>query len=160
PRHRGLAAGTCSACRRLRQASCPRPPSRTDPRRRPARRRRRAARCRSSRGLRAGSGWTRSSGVLLVLVVPPPPLVWLRLWMALGRVLPGLLAAERRPVEEAPDRSDGLEPPPAGEIGPVDLVAVAKKGVQAEHLAVLILAPLGLRRREAEVDAVRPAAPG
>src|SRR2546430_1601482 len=47
----------------------------------------------------------RSSDRSFVLVVVAPPAVGRRLRTTLGRVLPLLLAAQRREVEEGPDRT-------------------------------------------------------
>src|SRR5262245_40522629 len=90
----------------------------------------------------------------------PPPLIGGRLRPALRRVLPDLLAAEQRTVEMTPYRPDRLQTAPAGEVGPVDVVAIAEERVQAEHLSVLVLTGLRLGRGEPEVNAIRPAAPG
>jgi hypothetical protein len=60
--------------------------------------------------------------------------------VSLGRVLPRLLAAERRQVEEGPDAAERLDAAAGGEVRAIDLLAVAKEHAQAERLAVLILA--------------------
>src|ERR1700741_1437226 len=59
-------------------------------------------------------------GLGVIVVVPVPPLVRRRLGVTLWRVLPSLLAAERRDVEVAPD-------------GPHRLVAAVVDEVCAEH---------------------------
>src|SRR5512133_2299880 len=82
-----------------------------------------------------------------------PPLVLRPLRPAVRRFLPILLATERRPVENAPDGADGLDPPPLGEVGAVNAaLIVTDEDVEAEHLTVLMLVGLRLGRREAEVD--------
>src|SRR5215212_784268 len=72
---------------------------------------------------------------LLVLVVQAPPLVGLGLRVALGRVLPLLLAAERGDVEVAPRAAHRLVAATVHEVGPEDPVAVADERVGAVPLA-------------------------
>src|SRR6185437_1422140 len=70
-----------------------------------------------------------------VLVVAAPPAIGRRLRPAGRRVLPALLTAERRQVEQAPQIAQRLDAAVAGEVGPEDVVAVAQEDAQAEHLA-------------------------
>src|SRR4029453_4491010 len=139
-RRRARAACRCSACRGRRRASCPRPPSRRAPGRTPRRPPHRAATCRPSRGPRAGIPLARSSSVLPVLIVPAPPLVGWALRISLRRVLPSLLPPEPRGTAQAPGGADHLEAAAACEVGAIDVVTLAEEGVEAEHLAVLVLA--------------------
>src|SRR5580692_11800948 len=71
---------------------------------------------------------------LAVLVVPVPPSVRLGLRVALGRVLPLLLAAERGDVEVAPGTSHRLVAPATDEVGAEHPVAVADERVRAVPL--------------------------
>src|SRR5690349_15051037 len=66
---------------------------------------------------------------LAVRVVVVPPHVRRGLRIALRRVLPLLLAAERREIEVAPGASHRLVAPEVDEVGPVDPLAVADEGV-------------------------------
>src|SRR4051794_8007629 len=75
----------------------------------------------------------------LVLVVQPPPLVRLGLRVALRRVLPLLLAAERRDVEVAPGRAHVLVAAVVDEVGPEDVVAVAQERVRAVPLIDVVV---------------------
>src|SRR5262245_5614121 len=90
---------------------------------------------------------------LSVLVVAAPPLVGRALRPPLGRVLPGLLAAEGRQVEEGPHAAEPLHPAPGREVGAEHAVTVAQEHAEAEHLAVLVLLRLGLFAPEAKVVA-------
>src|ERR671911_382818 len=109
---------------------------------------------------------------LAVGVVVVPPFVGRRLRVALRRVLPLLLAAERGHVQVAPGGSHGLVTAAVDEIGAVDLITLADEGVvpvplvDAEILvpvagdrvpgdvlppvALLQLPDLGLRRARGE----------
>src|SRR4051812_31193934 len=71
----------------------------------------------------------------LVAVVPVPPFVGRRLRIALWRILPHLLAAERRDVEIVPGAAHLLVAAALDEIGAEDAVAVAKEHVGAVPLA-------------------------
>src|SRR5438445_3626036 len=71
----------------------------------------------------------------LVLVVPSPPLVGRGLRVTGGRILPVLLPAERRQVEECPGGAKRLDPATGREVAAVDLIAVAKENIKAEGLA-------------------------
>src|SRR5258708_6187847 len=64
-----------------------------------------------------------------IVVVPVPPRVRRRLGIALGRVLPRLLAPERRDIEVAPDAPHRLVAAVVDEIGAEHLVAVAEEHV-------------------------------
>src|SRR6266568_2682929 len=89
-------------------------------------------------------------GLGVVVVVPVPPLVRRRLGIALGRVLPDLLAAEGGDVEVAPG-------------GPHRLVAAAVDEVRAEHpLAVAEEHVMAVPFVDAEigVEAVGDTVPG
>src|SRR5438552_6893377 len=68
-------------------------------------------------------------GLGVVGVVPVPPLVWLGLRVALGRILPSFLTAERRDVEIAPDTPHRLVAAVVNEIGAEHLVAVSEEHV-------------------------------
>ena len=70
----------------------------------------------------------------LVLVLPAPPLIRRLLRAAGRRVLPLLLAAEGRQVEEGPDAAERLDPAAAGLVGQVGVVAVAQEALQTEVL--------------------------
>src|ERR687895_2153069 len=72
---------------------------------------------------------------LLVLVVVVPPLVWRGLRVALRRVLPLLLAAQRGDVEVGPGAAHPLVAPGVDEVGSEHLVAVADEGVGAVPVA-------------------------
>src|SRR5262245_41453170 len=76
---------------------------------------------------------------LSVLVVAAPPLVGRALRPSFGRVLPGLLAAERRQIEQGPHAAEPLHPAPAREVGAEHAAAVAQEHAEAEHLTVLVL---------------------
>src|SRR6185437_13117649 len=87
-----------------------------------------------------------------VLVVAAPPAIGRRLRPAGRRVLPALLAPQRRQVEQAPHIAERLDAAVRGEICPVDVVAVAQEDAEAEHLALLggaaeILVEVAGRRR-------------
>src|SRR5215208_7144628 len=103
---------------------------------------------------------TGRSLVVVVLVVAAPPLVRLRLRIALWRVFPLLLAAERCQVEERPDTAERLDAARRREVGPKDLVALTNEDAEAETLAVLVRADARLRRRGPEVDAEVAPEPG
>src|SRR5262245_50991075 len=70
----------------------------------------------------------------LVFVVPPPPLVRLGLRIALRRVLPIFLAAERGDVEVAPGAAHGLVSAAVDEVRAVDLFAVMDERVRSVPL--------------------------
>src|SRR5919198_1562666 len=89
---------------------------------------------------------------LLVLVVPAPPLVRRALRVTGRRVLPVLLPAERRQVEERPDAAERLHAALRREVGATDLVAVAEEDAEAERLAVLVLRRVGRLEARSEVD--------
>src|SRR3954447_3800356 len=81
---------------------------------------------------------TRSVSSLLppaVLTVPPPPLIRWRLRPPLGRVLPLLLPAVWRQVEQGPDAAHRLDPASVGEVGAVDVVAITENDAEPEGLA-------------------------
>src|SRR6185503_6189243 len=80
------------------------------------------------------SVWPLTSGAVVVLVVAAPPLVRLGLRVALRRVLPLLLAAERGQVEIRPRRPHRLVAAVVDEVGAEDLVAVADERVGAVPL--------------------------
>src|SRR5919112_5755453 len=80
------------------------------------------------------SPWSWSGGVA-VRVVVVPPLVGRGLGVALGRVLPLLLAPERGDVEVAPGAPHRLVAARVDEVGAEDPVAVADEGVGAVPLA-------------------------
>src|SRR5579872_5626289 len=63
--------------------------------------------------------------------MPVPPLVRWRLRIPLGRVLPRLLAAERREVEVAPDGAHRFITAVVDEVRAEDLVSVAEEHVVA-----------------------------
>src|SRR5258707_733231 len=67
-----------------------------------------------------------------VLVVQAPPLVGRRLRPAGGGVLPALLPAERRQVEQVEVEAHPVAGPVGGEVGLVDVVAVAEEHADAE----------------------------
>src|SRR5215210_2574390 len=75
--------------------------------------------------------WASTSEGAVVRVVPAGPGVGRGLRPVLGGVLPRLLAAVRRDVEEAPGRPERLVAAGVDEVGPVDLVAVAQEHVRA-----------------------------
>src|SRR4051812_45973225 len=72
----------------------------------------------------------RLTGAVLVVVIPPAVRRALR--PARRRVLPFLLAAQRRAVEEAPDGADRLDPAAPGPVGLEGPVAVAQEDVEGE----------------------------
>src|ERR687895_2366481 len=81
------------------------------------------------------------SCLLPVLVVVVPPLVRRGLRVALGRVLPLLLPAERRDVEVCPGGAHRLVAALVDEVGAEDLVALADEGVGSVplvHAEVLV----------------------
>src|ERR671914_1727893 len=81
------------------------------------------------------------SRVLPVLVVVVPPLVRRGLRVALGRILPLLLASERRDVEVCPGGAHRLVAALVDEAGAEDPVAVADEGVGSVplvHAEVLV----------------------
>jgi hypothetical protein len=63
-----------------------------------------------------------------------PTFVWLRLRIALGRVLPKLLTAKSRHIEIAPGRTHRLIAAPVDEISAEDPFAVLNEGVMAVPL--------------------------
>src|SRR5215211_788514 len=90
------------------------------------------------------------AGSLAVGVVVVPPLVGRGLRPALGRVLPGLLAPERRDVEKRPGRAHVLVAARVDEVGAEDAVALADEGV----------VPVPLIDAEVLVEVVRERVPG
>src|SRR6185295_16034245 len=74
------------------------------------------------------NGRRRLRGRAVRVVVVPPAVRW-GLRIALRRVLPFLLAAERRDVQVTPGASHRLVAPAVDEVGPVDPLAVADEGV-------------------------------
>src|SRR5712671_7215088 len=82
-----------------------------------------------------------------VVVVPVPPLVRRGLRIAFGRVLPLLLAPERRDIEVAPGAPHRLVTAGIDEVGAEHAVAVAEKHVGAVPLV----------HAEVSVEAVRDA---
>src|SRR5690242_4101760 len=66
--------------------------------------------------------------------MPVAPLVWPLLGVALGRVFPCLLTAERCHVEVAPDGAHRLVAAVVGEVGAIDLIPVADEGIVAVPL--------------------------
>src|SRR4029450_9346396 len=80
-----------------------------------------------------GSQWMLlmlALGRVPVLVVQVPPLVGRSLRIALGRVLPLLLAPEGGDVEVAPRAAHRLVAAVVDEIGAVDLLAIAQERVR------------------------------
>ena len=89
----------------------------------------------SSTGSPSGSpAAERRRSLRLVFVVQAPPFVGRRLRPARRRVLPLLLAAERRQVEEGPDAAERLDAAALGRVGEEDAVAVAQVDVEREVL--------------------------
>src|SRR5262252_4914436 len=83
----------------------------------------------------AASHWAGSIGIRLVwFVVPDPPLVRRGLGVALRRVLPLLLAAERSDVEVAPGAPHRLVTAVVDEVGAEHLLAIADERVRAMPL--------------------------
>src|SRR5215207_5457336 len=80
------------------------------------------------------AGLHERSRALAVLVVQVPPLVRRRLRIALGRVLPLVLAPERGQVEVAPSAAHRLVAAVVDEVGAKDLLALADEGVGAVPL--------------------------
>src|SRR5829696_10241843 len=78
-------------------------------------------------------GGRRSTGAPVGVVVVPPP-IGRRPRIALGRVLPFLLAPERGDVEVAPGAAHRLVAAAVDEVGAEDPVAVADEGVGAVPL--------------------------
>src|SRR5215472_8334057 len=74
--------------------------------------------------------WIRR-GFGVVVIVPVPPLVRLGLRITFGRVLPGLLAAERCDVEIAPDGPHGLVATVVDEVCAEHALTVAEEDVVA-----------------------------
>src|SRR5689334_9962156 len=70
-------------------------------------------------------------GFSSVVVVPVPPLIRRCLWIALGRVLPDLLAAKRGDIEVTPRGPHGLVASIVNEVGAEHLVAIADEHVMA-----------------------------
>src|SRR3712207_2864894 len=83
---------------------------------------------RDATGTRPPRERPRSRRLAVRVVVVPPP-VRRRLRVALGRVLPFLLAAERRHVEVAPGRAHRLIAATVDEVGAEDPVALSDEGV-------------------------------
>src|SRR5271168_1654024 len=71
---------------------------------------------------------------LAVFVVPVPPFVRRALRVALRRVLPKFLPAQRRHVQKAPGVAQYLVAAVVDEVGPVDLVPVVDEYVGAVPL--------------------------
>src|SRR5712692_12127498 len=71
---------------------------------------------------------------MVVFVMPVPPVVRRRLGIALGRVLPRLLASERGQVEVAPGAPERLVAAVVDEVGTEHPVAVAEERVRAVPL--------------------------
>src|SRR5215472_8166104 len=90
-----------------------------------------------------------SRGLGVVVVVPVPPLVRLGLGIALWRVLPSFLAAERCDIEVAPDAAHGLVGSVVDEVGAKHLLAVADEYIVAMPLV----------HAEVGVEAVRDGVP-
>src|SRR5919198_5058097 len=105
---------------------------------------------RMAESLPAGRLRRERSRVLAVRVVVVPPLVRRGLWVALGRVLPLLLAPERRDVEIAPGGAQVLVAAGVDEVGAEDPVALADEGV----------VPVPLVNTEILVEVVRDRVPG
>src|SRR5215204_2915221 len=94
-------------------------------------------------------GDRRSTGAPVGVVVVPPP-IGRRPRIALGRVLPFLLAPERGDVEVAPGAAHRLVAAAVDEVGTEDPVAVADEGVVAVPLV----------HAEVGVEVVRDRVPG
>src|SRR4051812_31957819 len=103
-----------------------------------------------SHGLASVEQAHERSGVPAVRVVVVPPLVRRGLRVALGGVLPLLLAAERRDVEVAPGGAEMLVAAGIDEVGAEDPVAVADEDV----------VPVPLVHAEVLVEIVRDRVPG
>src|SRR5215218_523967 len=73
-------------------------------------------------------------GLVVVCVVPLPPHVWRGLGIAVRRVLPLLLAPERRHVEVGPGGGVHLVAAAVREVGAEDPVAVTDEGGRAVPL--------------------------
>src|SRR5215207_7608458 len=99
---------------------------------------------------RAHGGGCRPLAGLAVLVVQVPPLVRRGLRVALGRVLPLLLASERGDVEVRPGAAHVLVAAAVDEVGAEDLVTLADERVGAVPLA----------HAEVGVEVVRERVPG
>src|SRR5438876_3885137 len=69
-----------------------------------------------------------------VFVVAAPPDVGFGLRPALRRILPGLLAAIGRQIEEGPCAAQGLDPARGREIGAIDAIAIAIAQEDAERM--------------------------
>src|SRR5213593_1948811 len=95
----------------------------------------------------------QSTALIAVLVVAAPPAVARGLRVALGRVLPLLLAAQRGQVEQGPDGAQRFHSALGGEVGAIDLAAVAQEHREAEQLAVLVPTGIGHSRAAAKIDA-------
>jgi hypothetical protein len=76
--------------------------------------------------------------------VAAPPHIRRGLGRALGRILPVLLPAERRQIQEGPGAAQRLDAAPGSEIGAKDPLAIAQEDAEAERLACV--------GRETEVD--------
>jgi len=72
-------------------------------------------------------------GLRLVLVMQSPPHVRRRLRPPLGRILPGLLAAQRCQVQEVEVQPEVVDTASVGEIGAVYRGAVAKENAESEE---------------------------
>src|SRR5215472_3633528 len=90
-----------------------------------------------------------SRGLGVVVVVPVPPLVRLGLGIALWRVLPSFLAAERCDIEVDPDAAHGLVGSVVDEVAAKHLLAVADEYIVAMPLV----------HAEVGVEAVRDGVP-
>jgi hypothetical protein len=91
---------------------------------------RKAASPASDTSIHLGSG----GGVWNVTVVPVPPFVRSALRVALRRILPNFLAAERRHVEVAPNAPHRLVAAAIDEVGAEPLIAIADESVVAVPL--------------------------
>src|SRR5882672_5153574 len=88
--------------------------------------------------IESDGGSTGAGGGIAVLVVAAPPLIGRGFRPALGRILPILLAAERRQVEEGPGAAERLDAAPGGEVGAEDsALVIAQQDAEAEGLAVV-----------------------
>src|SRR4051812_48203291 len=96
-----------------------------------------AASSASSTGMPAT--WASTSERVVVLVAPAPPGVGRGLRPGFGGVLPLLLAAVWRDVEEAPGRPERLIATGVDEVRATDLVAVAQEHVRAVPLRDIVV---------------------
>src|SRR5262249_25566268 len=72
-----------------------------------------------------------------VLVMPPPPLIRLRLRPTFRRVFPGLLTSQYGQVEKRPWAAEHLHAATVRVVVAIGDIAVAEKGTQAEGLSLL-----------------------